>query len=78
MSLLFSIIERNIFHALYVPLHFFKVPFDFACLPRAAFGKAKPHRGTPKGAKMSPPSLCKRMAFFHAFLQAISFFKSPF
>ena len=78
MSLLFSLIERHFFMHFYVPFHFLKVPFDFACLPRVAFRKTKAHRGTPKGAKISLILFSNRMAFFRAFLRAISFFKSLF
>ena len=77
MSIRFSLNEQHFFMHFYVPFHFFKVPFVFACLTRAAFRKAKAHRGTPKGAKISLLFFSKRMAFFHAFLQAISFFQSP-
>ena len=60
----------------YVPFHFFKVPFDFSTVPKAAFCKAKVHRGTPKGAKMSVSAFFNQIAFFHVFLRAISFFQS--
>ena len=33
---------------IYVPFHFFKVSFAFASLLKAAFCKAKAHRGTPQ------------------------------
>ena len=66
----------------YVPFHFFKVSFDFACLSRGAFCKAKAHRGTTKGGKMSVLFFSNRMAIFHAFLRAISLlfhiFRVPF
>ena len=46
MSLLFFSNPTGCFMFSYVPCHFFKVPFDFACLPKAAFCKDKVHRGT--------------------------------
>ena len=59
----------------YVPFHFFKVPFDFSAVPKPAFCKAKVHRGTPKGGKMSVPfSLMKRHFFMH-FYVPFHFFK---
>ena len=60
----------------YVPFHFFKLPFDFVCRPKAAYCEAKVRRGTPKGGKMSVPFFLNQMAFFHKFLRAISFFQS--
>ena len=57
---------------------FFIIPFDFVCRPKAAFCKAKVHRGTPKGGKMSVPFLLNQVAFFHVFLPAISAFQRPF
>ena len=74
----FSLIERHFFVHFYVPFNFFKVPFDSSWLAKAAFCKAKANRGTPKGGKMSLLFFSKRMAFFHAFLEAISFFQSQF
>ena len=44
----FFLIEWHFFMHFYVPSHFFKVLFDFACLPKAAFFKDKAHRVTPK------------------------------
>ena len=61
----------------YVPFHFFKVPLDFASHPKAAFFKAKAHRGTPKRRKCVSSFFSNRMAFFHALLRAICFFKVP-
>ena len=78
MSLLFSVFERHFFMYFYVPFHVFKVPFDFACLPKAPFCKSKAHRGTPKGGTMSVLFFSNRTAFFHAFLQAILLFQGPF
>ena len=79
MSLLFSLIERQFCMHFYVPFHFFKVPFDFSSLPKPAFCKAKVHRGTPKGAKMSFIFFFNRMAFFHVFLRLpFHFFQLPF
>ena len=48
----------------YVSFHFFNLPFDFVCRPKAAFCKAKVHRGTPKGGKMSVPVSLNQMAFY--------------
>ena len=78
MSVPFSLIERHFFMYLYAPFHFFKVPFDFSAVPKPAFCKAKVHRGTPKGAKMSFLFFFNQMAFFHVFLRAISFFQILF
>ena len=55
----------------YVPFHFFKVPFDFTCLAKAAFCKDKGHRGTLKRGKMSLLFFTNQTAFFHTFLRAI-------
>ena len=49
---LFSLIELHFFMHFYLPIHFFKVPFDFAFLPKAAFCNDKAQRGTHKGGKM--------------------------
>ena len=62
----------------YVPFHFFQLPFDFVCRPKAAFRKAKVHRGTPKGGEMSVPFFSNETAFLHVFLRAILFFQSLF
>ena len=56
---------------LYVPFHFFKVPFDFSAAPKPAFCKAKVPKGIPDGAKKSFLFFFNRMAFFHVFLRAI-------
>ena len=48
----------------YVPIHFFKVLFDFFSLPKPAFCKAKVHRGTPKGGKMSVPFFLESNGIF--------------
>ena len=69
----FSLIERHFFMHFYVPFYLFKVPFDFVCLPKAAFCSDKAHRGTPKGGKISVLFYSNRMVFFHVFLRAISF-----
>ena len=61
----------------YVPFHFIKVPFDFSAVPKPAFCKAKVHKGTPNGAKMSFLFFFNRMAFFHVFLRTFSFFPTP-
>ena len=53
MSLHFSLIERHVLCIFTCHFNFFKVPFDFASLPKAAFCKNKVHRCTPKGGKMS-------------------------
>ena len=71
----FSLIERHFFMQFYVPFHFFKVRFDFACLPRAPFGKAKAHRGTQKCHFFS--SLIERHFFVHVYV-LFHFFKVPF
>ena len=73
MSLLFSLIERHFCMHFYVPFRFFKVPFDFVCLPKAAFYKDKEHRGTQRGGKTSFLFFFNQTATFHAFLCAISF-----
>ena len=75
MSLLFSLIERHFYMHFYVPFHFFKVPFDVAFLPRAAFCKAKLHRGTPEGGKMSLLVFSNQRAFFYDFYLPFNFFK---
>ena len=62
----------------YVPFHFCKVPFDFSVVLKPAFCKAKMHKGTPVGAKMSFLFFSNQMAFFYVFLRANSFFQSPF
>ena len=60
MQVLLSLIERHFLMHFYVPFYFFKVDFDFAPVPKAAFCKAftpvakaafcksRAHRGTPK------------------------------
>ena len=70
--------KRHFFMHFYVLFHFFQLPFDFVCRPKAAFCKAKVHRGTPKGVKMSVPFFLNQMAFLHVFLRAILFFQSLF
>ena len=62
----------------YVPFHFFQLSLDIVCRTKAAFCKAKEHRNTPKGGKMSVSFFLNQMAFLHAFLRAISFFQSLF
>ena len=62
----------------YVLFHFFKVPFDFVCLPKAAFCKDKGHWGTPKGRKMQVLlSLIERHFLMH-FYVPFHFFKVDF
>ena len=78
MSLLFFLIKRHFFMHFYVPFHFFKVPFDFSAVAKPAFCKAKVHKGTLKGAKISFLFFFNPMAFCHVFLGAISFFQSLF
>ena len=78
ISVLFYSNRMVFFHVFYVPFHLFKVPFDFSAVPNAAFCKAKVQRGTPKEGKRSVFFFSNRMAFFHAFLRAIFFFKVPF
>ena len=68
MSLLFSLIERHFFMHFYVPFHFLKVPFDFACLPRVAFRKTKAHRGTQKEQKCHFFSLIEWHFFSHFYV----------
>ena len=80
MSLLFFSNERAFSMLFYVPFHFFQLPLDFVCRPKAAFCKDKVHRGTPKGVKMSVkmsvPFFLNQMAFLHVFLRVILFFQS--
>ena len=59
----------------YVAFHFFKVPFDFYAVPKRAFCKAKVHRGTPKGAKMSFSFSLIKWHFFMYFYVPFHFFK---
>ena len=73
--LLFRYSSGIFFMHFYVPFHFFKVRFDFACLPRAPFGKAKAHRGTQKCHFFS--SLIKWHFFVHFYVLFL-FFKVPF
>ena len=70
---LISLIKRHFFFHFYMPFHFFKVPFDFASLPKAAFFKAKVHRGSPKGRKMQPCFCSNGMAFFRLYFSKVSF-----
>ena len=62
--------KRHFLMHFYVKFHFFQLPFDFACRPKAGFSKTKVHRGTPKGVKMSVPFFLNQMAFLHVFLRA--------
>ena len=80
MSVPFFLNQMAVFFMyFYVPFNFFKVPFDFSAVPKPAFCKAKVHRGTPKGAKMSfIIFFFNQMAFFHVLLRAILFFQSLF
>ena len=78
LSFLFSVIKLHFFMHFNMPFHFFKVPFVFSADPKPAFCKAKVHKGTPKGGKISVPFFLNHMAFFHVFLRAISFFQTPF
>ena len=62
----FCLIERHFFMHFYLPFHFFKVFFNFAFLPNAAFFKAKAHRGTPKEEKCNFFfSLIERLFFMY-------------
>ena len=75
VSLLFSLIEWHFFMQFYVPFHFFKVPFDFASLPKAAFPRLKCIGVTPNKKKMSLLFfLIKRQFFTHVYLP-FHFFK---
>ena len=76
MSLLFSVIKWLFLMQFYLPFHFFQLSFDYPFLPKPTFCKPKVHRGTPKGGKMSVPFFSNRMALFHVFLRALSFFQS--
>ena len=79
VSLLFFSNRIGIFFInFYLAFNFFKVPFVFASLPKAALCNDRAHRGTPKGGKMSLLFFFNRMVFFHAFLRAISFYQRPF
>ena len=70
----FFLIKRHFCMYFYVPVHFFKLFFNFPSVAKAAFCKSRAHRGTPKGGKMSLLSLSDKTAFLHVFLRAISFF----
>ena len=61
-----------------MPFHFFQVSFDFPSLPKAGFFKAKAHRGTPKGGKLSLLFFSNRMAFFMHFYVPFHIFKVLF
>ena len=74
----FFLIKRHFCMYFYVPFPFFKVFFNFTSVAKAAFCKSRAHGGTPKGAKISVPFFLNQMAFWHVFLQAISFFQSLF
>ena len=78
MFLFFFLIERHFFVHFNAPFHFFKVPFNFGFLPKSTFCQDKAHRSTPKGGKMSLLFFSNRMAIFHVFKLAISFFQSLF
>ena len=62
----------------YVPFKFFKVPFDFSAVLKAAFCKAKVDRGTPERAKMSFLFFFNQMAFFMYFYMLFHIFQLPF
>ena len=62
----------------YVPFHFFKVPFDFASLLKAAFWKSEAHLGTPKGGKCHVFFYFIEWHFFMHFYVPFYFFKVPF
>ena len=74
----FSLMKRHFFMHFYVPFNFFQLLFDFVWRPKAAFCKAKVHRGTPKEGNMSVPFFLNQMAFLQVFFRAISFFQSLF
>ena len=78
MSVPFFSNQMAFFMYFYVLFYFFKVFFNFASVAKAAFCKAKVHRGTPKRGKMSVPFFLNQMPFFHVFLRALSFFQSLF
>ena len=60
----FSLMKRHFFIHFYVPFHFFQPPFDLVCRPKAAFCKAKVHRGSPKEGKMSVPFFLESNGIF--------------
>ena len=64
MSLPFSLMKRHFFMHFYVPFLFFQLPSYFVCRPKAAFCKAKVHRGTPKEGKMSVPFFLESNGIF--------------
>ena len=77
MSLLFSLIEWHFFMDFHMPFHFFKVPLDFASLPKPGFCKDKEHRGTPKRRKNVIFFSLIEGNFLNLILHAISFFQTP-
>ena len=74
----FPLMERDFFMHFYVTFDFFKVPFDFASLPKPAFCKAKVHRRTPKEEKSHFLFSPIEWYFLYVVLRAISFYQSLF
>ena len=79
MSLPYFSNRTAFFHAFLPAISIFQSHFRFfSTFPIPEFCKAKGHRGTPKGGKISLLFLSNQMALFNACLPAISIFQSPF